>query len=259
MRIAAGIEYDGSGFKGWQHQDEKRTVQQCLEHAITRVANHPIKVIAAGRTDSGVHATGQVIHFNTAARRTPFQWLRGVNTYLPDDVCLLWVREMTDEFHARYSAVKRSYRYIILNRREPSALFRTRACWEHRLLDVEAMCTAKTPLLGRHDFSSFQAAGCQATSPVRRLSCLDIGFTASWIWFDVEADAFLQHMVRNIVGTLVAVGAGEKSVSWVEEVLVARDRAKAGVTAPPHGLYLAAVSYPIDYHIPESTMAVRYW
>ena len=259
MRIAAAVEYDGSDFKGWQHQDEQRTVQQCLEHAVTRVADHPVKVVAAGRTDTGVHATGQVVHFDTDVQRTSFQWLRGVNTYLPDDICLLWVREMTDEFHARYSAVKRSYRYIILNRQEPSALFRTRASWEHRMLDVEAMCAAKIPLLGRHDFSSFQAAGCQATSPVRRLLCLDIGHISSWIWFDVEADAFLQHMVRNIVGTLVTVGAGEKSVYWVEEVLAARDRTKAGVTAPPHGLYLTAGSYPSEYHLPDSTMAVRYW
>ena len=259
MRIAAGIEYDGSDFKGWQHQDEQRTVQQCLEHAIAKVANHPIKITAAGRTDTGVHATGQVVHFDTEAQRTPFQWSRGVNTYLPDDVCLLWVRNVTNEFHARYSAVKRSYRYIILNRREPSALFRTRACWDHRVLDVEAMCAAKTPMLGKHDFSSFQAAGCQATSPVRRLSRLDIGFASSWIWFDLEADAFLQHMVRNIVGTLVTVGAGEKPMSWVEHVLNARDRTEAGVTAPPHGLYLTAVSYPNEYQLPKPITVIRYW
>ena len=259
MRIAAGVEYDGSDFKGWQYQDGQRTVQHCLEQAITTVANQPVKVVTAGRTDTGVHASGQVVHFDTDARRTPFQWLRGINTNLPDDVCLLWVREVTNQFHARYSAVKRSYRYIILNRREPSALFKTRACWEYRALDVEAMLAAKKPLLGLHDFSSFQAAGCQASSPVRDLLFLDIGYSSNWIWFDMVANAFLQHMVRNIVGTLVAVGTGERSVYWVEEVLAARDRKQAGATAPPHGLYLTSVDYPTEFDLPKAITAIRYW
>lgn len=259
MRIAAGVEYDGSEFKGWQHQGAQRTVQRCLDQAIARVADHPVKTIAAGRTDTGVHATCQVVHFDTHSQRTPFQWVRGANTSLPDDISLLWARTVTNQFHARYSAVQRSYRYIILNRPERSALFRKRACWDYRSLDIGAMRTASIPLLGEQDFTSFRAAGCQASSPVRHLLRLDIGHSAHWIWFDIAANGFLQHMVRNIVGTLIAVGAGEKPVLWVENVLQARDRKKAGTTAPPNGLYLTSVTYPSTYHLPKEVTNVRYW
>lgn len=259
MRIAAGVEYDGSRFSGWQHQTAQRTVQQSLEHALSRVADHPITVTAAGRTDTGVHASGQVIHFDTDSQRTPHQWLRAANTNLPDDVTLLWVNPVSDEFHARFSAVRRAYRYIILNRSVPSALFDTKVCWDYRKLDVAAMRAASVVLRGCKDFTSFRAAGCQAATPIRHVSRLYIGCVANWIWFDIVADAFLQHMVRNIVGTLTAVGAGDKPVGWVGEVLAARDRKLAGATAPPGGLYLSAVSYPGAFKLPDEAAAVRYW
>lgn len=259
MRIAAGVEYDGSDFSGWQRQHQQRTVQQSLEQAITRVADHAVNVVAAGRTDTGVHATGQVVHFDSDAMRTSYQWVRGINTALPDDVSLLWVKPVTDQFHARFSAVSRSYRYILLNRQEPSALFRARAGWDHRVLDVRAMRDAGITLLGIQDFSSFRAAGCQARSPVRHLQQLRIGCCGHWIWFDMVANAFLQHMVRNIVGTLIAVGAGDVSVPWVKEVLAARDRRRAGPSASPHGLYLTNIIYPQSYDLPSNGNAVEYW
>ena len=259
MRIAAGVEYDGFNFSGWQYQDRQRTVQQSLERAITRVANHPVRIVTAGRTDSGVHASGQIIHFDSTSSRTPYQWVRGVNTALPDDVSLLWVQSVADEFHARFSAVNRRYRYILLNRREPSALYRTRAGWDYRKLDVEVMREASTPLLGTQDFSSFRAAGCQARSPTRHLQRLNIGHFDNWIWFDMVANAFLQNMVRNIVGTLLTVGAGDRPAYWVEEVLAARDRRLAGPTASPYGLYLTAVSYPDSYNLPSHDTTVKFW
>lgn len=259
MRIAAGVEYDGSNFSGWQYQNGQRTVQQCLERALARVADHKLRIVAAGRTDTGVHATGQVVHFDSASSRTPHQWLRGVNTYLPDDISLLWVKAVSDQFHARFSAVSRSYRYILLNRREPSALFRNRAGWYYRKLDIDKMREASAPLLGTKDFSSFRAAGCQAKSPIRHLQQLSIGHFGNWIWFDMVANAFLQHMVRNIVGTLVIVGAGEKPPHWVADVLATRDRRRAGATASPHGVYLTVVSYPGIFNLPTRNETIRYW
>ena len=259
MRVAAGVEYDGTDFKGFQYQDGQRTIQHSLEQAAARVADHDVRVVAAGRTDAGVHATGQVVHFDTDSKRTPYQWFRGVNTHLPHDVSLLWACHVPGEFHARFSAAKRGYRYIILNRSEPTALYHARACLDHRKLDVPAMRAASAPLLGEHDFSSFRAAGCQAARPVRYLYRLTIGQFANWVWFDMVADAFLQHMVRNIVGTLTAVGAGERPVCWVKEVLEARDRTRGGVTASPAGLYLTSISYPENFNLPNGSTTVRYW
>lgn len=259
MRVAAGVEYDGSDFSGWQEQTGRRTVQRCLEQAIARVADHPVRIVTAGRTDAGVHASGQVFHFDSAAERAPHQWLRGVNTHLPRDVALVWVRPVPGDFHARFSATRRSYRYVILNRSAPSALFRHRAWTDYRALDVGAMRAAAACLVGEHDFSAFRAAGCQADSPVRRVLHLDVERAGAWICFDVSANAFLKHMVRNMIGTLTAVGAGEQPVGWVRSVLAGRDRRQAGVTAPPAGLYLTSVDYPARFDLPRGGLAVRYW
>lgn len=259
MRIVAGVEYDGARFSGWQYQVGQRTVQAAVEKAVASVADHPVTIITAGRTDAGVHANCQVVHFDTSALRTPYQWLRGVNTKLPDDVSLLWVKEVTEDFHARFSALQRSYRYIILNRRVPSALLHGKVCRDHRELDVESMRAAATALIGEHDFSSFRAAGCQAKSPVRNLSQLTVGQFSNWIWFDMTANAFLQHMVRNIVGTLTTVGAGDRPEHWPAQVLAAQDRTQAGATAPPGGLYLTSITYPANYALPTHTEPTLYW
>lgn len=259
MRVALGVEYDGAGFNGWQVQTGRRTVQHCLEDSIARVADHPVGVVTAGRTDSGVHATGQVVHFDTHARRDDYQWVQGINTGLPEDVTICWSRLVADDFHARFSAVERSYRYIVLNSKQPSALFRQRATWQYRPLDVSAMRTAGAVLLGEHDFSSFRAAGCQAKTPVRTVSSLHIERFDNWVCFDIVANAFLQHMVRNMVGSLMSIGVGDKSVEWLEEVLEACDRTRAGATAPATGLYLTSVRYPDRFDIPLTGTAVRYW
>ncbi len=244
MRMAMGIEYDGSGFRGWQSQQAgTRTVQDCLERAIARVANHAVRVVCAGRTDAGVHATGQVVHFDTPARRRRRNWLLGVNSNLPEDINLTWVREAPDTFHARFSALARRYRYVILNRPFRSALERRRAVWCHRPLDADTMQAAGLSLVGEHDFSSFRAVECQAKSPVRRIHELTVRRLGEQVILEVEANAFLHHMVRNIAGVLMTIGGGERPVDWVDQVLAYRDRTLGGVTAPAQGLYLTTVRY----------------
>ena len=244
MRIAIGIEYDGTAYNGWQRQKVGTGVQQRIEEALTKVANEPIEVVCAGRTDTGVHASGQVAHFNTSSQRSGRGWLLGANSALPDDVGVTWVRAVDDDFHARYSADARHYQYRILNRLVRSPLERHRAWWLHQPLDADRMHEAAQSLLGEHDFSAFRAAGCQASTPNRELRSLDVSRNGDWIRLDVVGNAFLQHMVRNLTGTLVATGSGEQPVTWPAEVLASRDRRKAGVTAPPHGLTLVHVSYP---------------
>jgi len=251
-RIALGIEYDGTGFFGWQVQPYGRSVQSELEKALAKVANEPVAVVCAGRTDSGVHATGQVVHFDTAALREPHSWLLGGNTYLPRDVNLCWAREVPGDFHARFSATRRSYRYLILNRRHRSALWDRRATWSHGELDVEAMHHAAQHLLGEHDFSAFRAAGCQAKSPVRTVSNIRVRRIGALVELTVIANAFLQHMVRNIVGSLLAIGRGDADADWLLRILSGRDRRRAGMTAPPEGLYLTGVGYPPVYGLPDS-------
>jgi len=259
VRIAAGVEYDGSRFCGWQYQIGQRTVQDDLQTALSSIADHPVTVVTAGRTDTGVHAACQVVHFDVRAERTPYQWLRGTNTRLPGDISLLWVKEIPEDFHARFSAISRSYRYILLNRPTHPALLRGKVSWNHREIDEAAMRSAGAHLVGRQDFSSFRAAGCQAKSPVRDLRHLRIGRFANWMWFDMVADAFLQHMVRNIVGTLIEVGLGKRPVEWPADVLAARDRRLAGPTAPPDGLYLTSIGYPERFELPAVAAEVRYW
>ncbi|MET0026674.1 MAG: tRNA pseudouridine(38-40) synthase TruA [Candidatus Thiodiazotropha sp.] len=244
MRVALGIEYDGSGFHGWQFQGDVRSVQETLEAAVSKVADHPVSVHCAGRTDTGVHATGQVVHFETHSVRSTRSWVLGSNVNLPDDVSVSWAREMPDDFHARFSAVGRHYRYQILNRTFRSAIWRDRAVWIHHPLDEQAMHRAGQSLVGTHDFSSYRALGCQAKHPVRTIHRLSVTRDGDLVRLDIHANAFLHHMVRNIAGVLLAIGKCEQPESWAETVLGFRDRTLGGVTAPPQGLYLTRVEYP---------------
>jgi tRNA pseudouridine38-40 synthase len=247
MRFACAVEYDGAGFSGWQRQEHARSVQGAVEQALSFVADHPVRVSCAGRTDAGVHATWQVIHFDTDARRSERSWLLGANSNLPGAVRLLQVTPVDKGFHARFSAQARSYRYVILNRAVPSALLRHRVAWEHRPLDTAGMQQGARYLIGEHDFSSFRAVACQAKSPVRTIHRLQLARCGDMLYLDIEANAFLHHMVRNIAGVLMSVGCGDRRAEWVDEVLQHRDRARGGVTAPAGGLYLVGVSYPLGY------------
>ncbi|RLJ21877.1 tRNA pseudouridine(38-40) synthase TruA [bacterium endosymbiont of Escarpia laminata] len=251
MRVALGVEYDGAAFHGWQTQDDVRSVQQCVEEAVSSVADHPVRLHCAGRTDTGVHATGQVVHFETEVARSRRSWILGTNVNLPGDVSIAWAREMPDDFHARFSAIGRHYRYHILNRPMRSALWRDRAVWVHQPLDELSMHRAAQALVGEHDFSSYRALGCQAKHPVRTLHRLNVSREGEMVVIDVHANAFLHHMVRNIAGVLMAIGRGEQEESWARQILELRDRTKGGVTAPPQGLYLTKVDYPENYLLPE--------
>ncbi len=251
MRIAIGIEYDGTAYNGWQRQKSGRGIQQEFERAIGAVANEPVEVVCAGRTDTGVHATGQVGHFDTQVERGERGWLLGANSNLPDDVCVRWVKPVPDDFHARFSATSRSYRYTILNRLVRSALERHRAWWVHQPLDAEAMHDAAQALIGEHDFSAFRAAGCQASRPMREITAISVTRDGDRIYLDVTANAFLMHMVRNITGTLVATGMGEEPIAYAGEILEGRDRKQGGVAAPPHGLTLVRVEYPEAFGLPD--------
>jgi tRNA pseudouridine38-40 synthase len=249
MRIACAVEYDGSAFCGWQRQDHARSVQAEVEAALSQVADHEVRVVCAGRTDSGVHASRQIIHFDTRAQRSERSWVLGTNANLPNDAGLLWARDVDEDFHARFSALARSYRYVILNREVPSALLHRRVTWVHQALDVARMQEGGRYLLGEHDFSSFRALACQAKSPVRTIYRLDIKRSGAYLYLDVEANAFLHHMVRNIAGVLMAVGRGVQKSQWVQDILDKRDRTQGGVTAPASGLYLVGVRYPQKYGI----------
>jgi len=251
MRIALGIEYDGAGFCGWQIQDGVRTVQDCVEQALAKVAAAPVRVITAGRTDSGVHASGQVIHFDSEAVRSMRSWVFGANANLPKDISVTWAQEVGADFHARFSASARHYRYVIFNRAVRPALLHTRVCWDYRPLDAGRMAAAALHLVGTHDFSSYRAVSCQAKNPVRELRRLEVTRHAELIVIEITANAFLQHMVRNIAGVLMTIGAGERDTGWSLEVLRARDRTLGGVTAAPSGLTLLAVDYPEHFAIPR--------
>lgn len=259
MRIAALLEYKGSGFCGWQRQVGRRSIQQCVEEALSKVADEPIRVTAAGRTDAGVHATGQVIHFDTHAARPPHSWVRGANRYLPPEIALLWAGEVDAAFHARYSATGRRYHYVILNRPVRPTCLAGLVTHEYRPLDVARMRRAAEYLLGEHDFSSFRGADCQASSPVRELRALEIERRGDFVYLRAYANAFLHHMVRNIAGVLVDIGAGEREPEWARAVLEARNRALGGVTAPPDGLYLTEIEYPQAYGIPRFPPAIGLW
>ncbi len=249
-RIALGVEYDGSGYSGWQRQHHAETVQARLEQALSAVACHPVVTMAAGRTDTGVHACEQVVHFDTHAERPDRAWVRGVNAHLPADIGVRWVVQSVNGFDARRSAESRRYRYLLVDRPTQPVLLRNRVGWTWRSLALEPMQQAAMALLGEHDFSSFRAAACQSRHPHRRVDALDVERRDGVIVFDIRANAFLHHMVRNIVGTLMRVGAGDYPPEWVEQVLAARDRRRAGVTAPATGLYLVAVDYPARFGLP---------
>jgi tRNA pseudouridine38-40 synthase len=253
MRFAACVEYDGAGFFGWQRQAEGRTVQACVEQAISKVADHSIKVICAGRTDTGVHATGQVIHFDTQVERPTINWLRGTNANLPDDISVQWLTGMDDSFHARFSATQRYYRYVIYNHASRPALLRNHVCWQHRELDAGTMDLAGKYLLGEHDFTSFRAAACQARSPVRTIHSLEVTRSGHFIYIDVIANAFLHHMVRCIAGVLMKIGCGDQPPLWVSELLQVRDRRVSGINASPAGLYLIEIRYPGHFKVPSRT------
>jgi tRNA pseudouridine38-40 synthase len=258
MRIALGVEYDGTDFHGWQRQRTGRTVQVCLEQALSRVADHDLATVCAGRTDTGVHAIEQVIHTDTAAVRDEKAWIRGGNANLPADIRIQWAREVDNSFHARFSARRRHYRYVILNRSTPSAQFRHRACWVHSELGESSMRQAASHLLGEHDFTSFRALACQARHPVRTIYTLDVTRCGDFIYIDVVANAFLHHMVRCIAGVLIAIGRGDAAPEWALQVLDARNRTAGGVTAPACGLYLVAVHYPGKFAIPRSGWLPEY-
>jgi len=244
-RIRLDIEYDGRQFHGWQAQrGTVRTVQHTLEQALAQIAAHPVRVVCAGRTDTGVHALAQVVHFDTSAQRTPHNWVAGTNANLPQDVNVCQARIVDADFHARYAALGRHYRYQILNRPVRSSLWAGRATWIYRPLDVVRMDQAAQALVGTHDFSSYRARACQAASPVRTLHQIRVTRQGELIVLSVHANAFLQHMVRNIAGVLIMIGQGARPVHWAAQVLQGRDRTCGGVTAPPDGLYFARVDYP---------------
>ena len=251
MRIALALEYDGSRFLGWQTQPGGGTVQDVLEGALAAIAGERIDVTCAGRTDRGVHALGQVVHFDTCAARPESAWVRGVNALLPESVAVQWARAVPPEFHARYGARERSYRYVLINRAVRPALAARHAGWFHLPLEVAAMRAAARHLVGEHDFSAFRSAECQAKSPVRTLLSLDIEARGERIDFVLRANAFLHHMVRNIVGTLVSVGKGRHPPAWAGEVLESRDRARAAPTFAAEGLYLEQVAYEAQWGLPQ--------
>ena len=252
MKLAACIEYDGSPYYGWQRLAHGPTVQAHVEQALSQVAAEPISVVCAGRTDTGVHGIGQIIHFETQAIRPERGWLFGTNAHLPDSIAMRWIQPVAEYFHARFSAHTRRYRYIILNRQSRPALLSQRVCWQHQRLDADNMHQAAQVLIGEQDFSSFRAAGCQARHAMREILELNVSRTGDFIYIDIVANAFLHHMVRNIVGSLLKVGSGERPVTWIAEVLALKDRTKAGVTAPAAGLYFVHVTYPDVFGLPTT-------
>ncbi len=244
MRIALGIEYCGSRFNGWQRLRNGRSVQSCVEKAISKVADHEVTVGCAGRTDSGVHARYQVIHFDSDAERDSRSWVLGCNVHLPDDVSVLWAQPVEARFHARFSAIGRTYRYFIINRIARPGVFAGLVSWECRPLDAECMHESAQLLVGRHDFSGYRALGCQSKSPVRDLRRIEVSRQGEMVMIEVEANAFLHHMVRNIAGVLMSIGKGKAPPAWTGEILGGRDRTAGGITAPADGLYLVGIQYP---------------
>ncbi|HLW04404.1 MAG TPA: tRNA pseudouridine(38-40) synthase TruA [Azoarcus sp.] len=251
-RIALGVEYAGDAFEGWQSQRHGRTVQDHLERAIAQIAGHAVRLHCAGRTDTGVHATAQVTHFDTSAERPLSAWVRGVNGALDDiPVKVSWAIQVADDFHARFSAIGRRYRYLLHNGPTPPALLAHRVGWFHRPLDVSVMAEAAALLVGEHDFSSFRASACQAKTPVRRMHSVSVVRDGDYIVFDFHANGFLHHMVRNLVGALVYVGKNAHAPEWIGELLAARDRHRAAPTFVPGGLYLCGVDYPARWPLPD--------
>ncbi|MCS4504418.1 tRNA pseudouridine(38-40) synthase TruA [Arhodomonas aquaeolei] len=250
LRIALGIEYDGSAYSGWQRQDHAPSVQADLEAALARIADAPVTVTCAGRTDAGVHATHQVVHLDPPVPRPERAWVRGVTSNLPAAIGVRWMRPVAQDFHARFSARARRYRYVIRTDPLRPVLLRDRVSWTWRALSIEPMRLAAAHLVGEHDFTSFRAVACQAKHPVRRIHELTVSGGDGFVYVDIEANAFLHHMVRNIAGVLMAVGSGDRPPDWAAEVLAARNRRCGGMTAPAGGLYLVGVRYPQVYALP---------
>jgi tRNA pseudouridine38-40 synthase len=252
MRIALGIEYDGSQFYGWQRQREVVTVQEKLEQALSKVANHQVDVSCAGRTDAGVHGTGQVVHFDTESVRGERGWTMGVNANLPDAIAVTWCKQVSDDFHARFSATARRYRYIIYNSKLRPGILTAGLSHYHQPLDAERMHQAAQSILGENDFSSFRAAQCQSNSPNRFVHFVNVTRHNQYVVIDIKANAFVHHMVRNIAGSLIAIGKGEQPVEWMAHVLALKDRTQAAETAKPNGLYLIEVDYPESFGLPKN-------
>lgn len=250
VRIALGIEYAGSGFEGWQTQPHGRTVQDAMQRALGIIAGHPVELVCAGRTDTGVHASVQVAHFDAKNDRPMTAWVRGVNAHLPAGVVVNWAHEVDERFHARFSALSRRYRYLLLNRPVRPAILCQRVGWFHSPLDVAEMALAADFLIGEHDFSAFRAASCQAHSPVRDMLLAKVERYQDWLVFDFEANAFLHHMIRNLVGALVHIGKGGGKAELIRELMTCRDRRSAPPTFSPDGLYLCGVTYPDEWCLP---------
>ena len=259
MRYALGVEYDGSKYCGWQRQSHSPSVQQHVEEALSKIANESIKVVCAGRTDTGVHATNQVIHFDTDQIRKDRAWTLGVNTHLPATISIKWVKLVDEEFHARFSATARRYRYIIYNNSLRSALLSTGLSFNYNELDADLMHEAAQHLVGHHDFTSFRTVHCQSHSPERTLYHCDVRREGRFIIIDVRGNAFLHHMIRNISGSLMRVGQGLESTAWIKDVLEAKNRCLAGITAPADGLYFVGVEYPDKFTLPKEPLGPLFW
>jgi tRNA pseudouridine38-40 synthase len=255
MRLALGISYQGQAYEGWQSQLSGRTVQDRLEAALAEFATQPVSTVCAGRTDAGVHGLMQVVHFDTPLRREEFSWIRGTNRFLPADIAVEWARPVPDEFHSRASAIARRYSYIVLESKVRPSIDAGRVGWVFRQLDADAMRQASLALIGEHDFSSFRASSCQALSPVKTLNSVTITRRGAYWRFDFEGNAFLHHMIRNLMGCLLVIGQGQQPPSWLAQVLQARDRDAAAPTFSPAGLYFLGPVYDARWNLPDRTPA----
>jgi tRNA pseudouridine38-40 synthase len=255
MRLALGISYNGQAYEGWQSQPSGRTVQDRLEHALTQFAAQPVTTVCAGRTDAGVHGLMQVVHFDTALQREEFSWVRGTNRFLPPDIAVQWARPVPDAFHSRACATARRYAYVVLESPVRPSVDAGRVGWVFRPLDETAMREAASQLMGRHDFTSFRASACQAKSPVKTMSRVEISRRGAYWRFEFQADAFLHHMIRNIMGCLLQVGQGHQQPQWMSQVLAARDRDAAAPTFSPDGLYFLGPVYGPEWNLPSRTAA----
>lgn len=258
-KIALCVEYIGTNYCGWQRQSHCDSVQAQVEKALSNIAAHPVDVHCAGRTDTGVHSVGQIVHFETDVSRPNKAWVQGANTHLPDDVRIRWAKEMKDDFHARFSAIARQYRYVIYNREVNSAVLNGRVTWEPYKLDESLMNEAAQSLIGENDFSSFRASACQARHAMREVQFIKVTRKGDFVFIDIQANAFLHHMVRNIAGTLIEVGKKHQLVSWVAELLAKKDRTLAAATAPASGLYFVNALYPQDLQIPKVPLDQVLW
>ena len=251
MRVALGVEYDGSSFYGWQRQLDVDSVQAQIEKALSFIANEPIKVLCAGRTDTGVHATGQVVHFDTNAHRPMKAWTQGINTHLPNSVAVRWAKEVDENFHARYSATARRYRYVIYNHTLRPGILNAGVSHYHGEIDEKIMHQAAQLFVGQHDFTTFRALHCQANTPIRNVHQVNVTRQGMYVMVDIQANAFLHHMVRNIVGSLLQIGLGNQPIEWITELLAVKNRKLAAATAKPNGLYLVDVTYPEHFQLPK--------